>query len=80
MSLIETWSCHCCGEERPDDAISVRKIDVSHHYGLKPGSAQHNVRHCNDRQRCIDRAARASSLTELLNRNADAASVEDDGA
>jgi len=47
-----TWTCHICGDERPDDKISVfsKSLEI-------PGvEAKQNVRYCNDRQKCIDGA------------------------
>ena len=47
-----TWTCHICGDERPDDKISVfsKSLEI-------PGvEAKQNVRYCNDRQECIDGA------------------------
>lgn len=37
-----TWTCHVCGEKRPDGKISVHKI----------GIIGANVRYCNDREAC----------------------------
>jgi hypothetical protein len=54
--LVDTWTCHICGDERPDAMISVHTRDVSHELDLKPGSAQENVRYCNDRPECIEGA------------------------
>lgn len=51
-----TWTCHICGEERPNDKISVLSTDLSAEYGFPPGTVQQNVRHCNDDVRCCDRA------------------------
>ncbi len=48
-----TWSCHVCGRERPDAMISVKSRRVMFYGGV---TAQENVRHCNDRQSCIDGA------------------------
>lgn len=44
-----TWTCHVCGDLRPDDKISVAK-----HVHIYPGdfTAEHNVRYCNDREAC----------------------------
>lgn len=40
-----TWTCHVCGEERPDDRIVVFKRDVSTDHDLPIGSMFTNVRH-----------------------------------
>ena len=48
-----TWTCHVCGDERPNAQISVYTRDISASMGLPEGSAQFNVRYCNDRPECI---------------------------
>lgn len=48
-----SWTCHVCGEERPDAAISVLRRDDSAAFGRPPGSVPHNIRYCNDRPACI---------------------------
>lgn len=45
-----TWTCHICGEERPDDKISVKTkplIKNGHQLG------EQNIRYCNDKEKCI---------------------------
>lgn len=42
------WTCHVCGAERPDEAISVYK-DSRDLVGA-------NVRYCNDRSKCAEGA------------------------
>lgn len=44
-----TWRCDICREERPDDKISVHKVDL---YPDRPGVAIRNVKYCNDRSAC----------------------------
>lgn len=39
------WTCHVCGETRPDTAISVRKSDISERFNLPAGTVGHNVRY-----------------------------------
>lgn len=57
MSIDElTWTCHICGDERPDAKISVHKRDTSAEYGLPEGTTQENVRYCNDRPACVEGA------------------------
>lgn len=51
-----TWTCHVCGDERPDRAISVYKRDMSAKFNLPPGTVQQNVRYCNDRPECVEGA------------------------
>lgn len=50
--MIGTWTCHVCGNERPDDKISVYSTDVA----LGPVKARQNVRYCNDRPECVEGA------------------------
>jgi hypothetical protein len=48
-----TWICHICGDERPDDKISVYK----HIRRLESGiEFIENVRYCNDKESCIEAA------------------------
>lgn len=42
------WTCHVCGDERPDAKTSVAKHQV--------GIVGVNVRYCNDRAECMDKA------------------------
>jgi len=51
-----TWKCTVCGDTRPDAKISVHVRDVSQKFGLPEGTAKHNIKYCNDRQKCIDDA------------------------
>ena len=53
MSPIE-WTCHVCGELRPDDKISVHSRTVT--LTLNNVPMTENVRYCNDNQECIDGA------------------------
>lgn len=48
-----TWTCHVCGDVRPDAAISVAKNDRSAEKGLPAGTWIENVRYCNDRPECV---------------------------
>lgn len=51
-----TWTCHVCGEERPDAFISVAK----HQHQIKDagGATMHcHVRYCNDRADCASNAS-----------------------
>lgn len=49
-----TWTCHVCGEERPDRLISVFTRER-----MWPGGVRfrENVRYCNDRMTCQDGAS-----------------------
>lgn len=50
---MSTWQCHVCGEIRPDERIDVHSTDRDFGRGV---IAKQNVRHCNDKQLCIDGA------------------------
>jgi hypothetical protein len=52
--VSDRWTCHVCGEERPDDKISVFSTDVT----IGRVQARQNVRYCNDRQACISGATK----------------------
>jgi hypothetical protein len=52
-----TWTCHVCGDERPDTAISVFKRE---HTGAV--AFTENIRYCNDRPACIEGARTFSHL------------------
>lgn len=56
------WTCHICGDDRPDERISVHTTDVSASHDLPPGTMKMNVRYCNDRPKCV---AAAPSFTFL---------------
>ena len=55
MRLFDTWKCHICGEERPDNKMSVLSKPLIIKGQVIPGSGQ-NIRHCNDRPACIEGA------------------------
>jgi len=46
---METWTCHICKKERPDDKISVitKPLIID---GRSVG--QQNIRYCNDNPKC----------------------------
>ena len=48
-----TWTCHICGEERPDAKISVLTKPL-----VINGTAcgEQNIRYCNDKAECIEGA------------------------
>jgi hypothetical protein len=59
-----TWTCHICGQERPDDKISVEQHKVR-----MPGTNQQvmeNVRYCNDKAECANAAPEFSFLTAVV--------------
>lgn len=47
-----TWTCHACGDERPDAAISVWSTWRT----IGGVDVQTNVRYCNDRPGCVEAA------------------------
>jgi len=53
VTAFDTWKCHICGEERPNGKISVltKPLIIN---GLACG--EQNIRYCNDRSACIERA------------------------
>jgi hypothetical protein len=53
---FETWTCHICGQERPDELIGVISTDVSHEYNLAAGTMTQNVRYCTDNKACAEAA------------------------
>lgn len=59
-----TWKCHICGEERPDDKISVLSKPL-----VIKGQAcgQQNIRYCNDRPACVEGAKTFSYFKEESN-------------
>ena len=59
MSL--TWTCHICGEERPDERISVYSSMKALSSGIE---MKQNVRYCNDRAECIEGAKTRSFVKE----------------
>lgn len=50
---MDTWTCHVCKAERPDDKIDVFKIDVDTALSARGVTVTQNVRYCNDRPECI---------------------------
>lgn len=49
----DTWKCHICNEERPNERISVliKAIVID---GENCG--EQNIRYCNDRRACVEGA------------------------
>ncbi len=54
--MIDSWTCHICGKERPDNKISVHTIDTSKEHDFPSGTMKQNVRYCNDNEECIKKA------------------------
>lgn len=46
-----SWRCDICHVERPDEKISVHKIDITPG-GFPPGPVTRNVKYCNDNPAC----------------------------
>jgi hypothetical protein len=44
-----TWSCHVCGDERPDEKVSVHQTRRE----IGGVTITQNVRYCNDRPDCV---------------------------
>ena len=61
---FDTWTCHICGEVRPDAKISVYKRELTIP-GTPPGNSHMNVRYCNDNTYCPDRASIIETFDEL---------------
>ncbi|MBA7581632.1 hypothetical protein ES708_23540 [subsurface metagenome] len=55
VTAFDTWKCHICGEERPNGKISVLTKPLIINGQVVPGGEQ-NIRYCNDRPACIERA------------------------
>jgi hypothetical protein len=47
-----SWTCHVCGENRPDSAISVAHRPLRGMEDRYP-QVRFNARYCNDRIECI---------------------------
>ena len=52
-----TWHCDICRRERPDDRISVNKVDMTP-AGFPAGTIVRNVKYCNDTPQCFNAALR----------------------
>ena len=61
-----TWICHACGDTRPDDKISVHQkpLVIS---GMRIGDQ--NIRYCNDRSECFERAKVINFVPEEMGRH-----------
>lgn len=58
--MITTWKCHMCGEERPDDKISVLSYPIKD----LPGAVA-NQRYCNDKDECYQAAKEKAKTGKL---------------
>lgn len=54
--MIDTWRCQACGEERPDEYISVLSYPWRDKKGdiIKGGTV--NFKYCNDNIKCFEKA------------------------
>lgn len=57
---METWKCHICSDERPDNKISVRSRVVM--MGYIP--VTQNIRYCNDKPSCVEESKTFSLFKE----------------
>lgn len=48
--MTDTWTCHICGKERPDDRISVCVKPLIMNGQIM---VEQNIRYCNDNEDCI---------------------------
>jgi hypothetical protein len=53
-----TWTCHVCGEERPDGKISVYSTTKK----IGNVDIKQNVRYCNDKPECVEGAKQVDWL------------------
>ena len=58
-----TWTCHICGQERPDAQISVH-TRVHPIEGCGGTTMRENIRYCNDNADCFLRAQTFTFLKE----------------
>lgn len=61
---FDTWKCHICGEERPDDKISVLSKPLVINGEV---CGDQNIRYCNDRVACVEGAKEFSFFKEAGN-------------
>ena len=66
ITAFDTWTCHICGEERPDEKISALAKPLIINGQVVPGGEQ-NIRYCNDRPACIEGAKEFSFYKEENN-------------
>jgi hypothetical protein len=59
------WTCHICGQERPDEMIAVMVTDLSDEIEMPTGTLKQNVRYCIDNRVCTE-AARTYRLLKPL--------------
>lgn len=57
-----TWTCHACGETRPDDKVAV--FTRVHPVADSGATMSENIRFCSDRPACESRARNISLLGE----------------
>lgn len=55
-----TWRCEICKEERPDEKISVITYSLKNLLG-----GQRNLKYCNDKEECLNKAKEKSKTEEI---------------
>jgi len=60
---LDTWTCHICGKERPDEKIGV----VTGQLRMVP-NAEINIRYCNDNLACETEARIKASIGKFPNK------------
>ena len=55
--MIDTWKCHVCGEDRPDNKISVLTKPL---FIQGRNIGEQNIRYCNDKDECKEKAKTVS--------------------
>jgi hypothetical protein len=55
VKLGTEWTCHFCGDSRPDEKISAATVESKTNTGVE---IRHNRRYCNDRLACRRAAAK----------------------
>lgn len=68
------WTCHVCGDERPDQFVSVR----SRPFAIGEVIGHENIRYCNDRPACIEGSKTKTFLAHAVGRMLDGDEDEDD--
>lgn len=58
--IMDSWTCHVCGRERPDARISVHSTKRI----VNGVEIQENVRFCNDSPACAEGAKEITWLKE----------------
>jgi len=59
---MTNFICHACGDNRPEDKISVLSRDRSKDLNLPEGTVTENIRYCNDNGSCLLRARKITII------------------